>query len=97
MAEQSLVEKDAREFGQHVKLGGWRLGLLVARNVEKGSGDGVNAAYREGVTTVTPSKVSARRFAETAGVSAPKVLRYLDAWNRAAADIEELPGEPTEG
>jgi hypothetical protein len=28
------VDDDARVFGQHFKQGGWRLGLLVARNVE---------------------------------------------------------------
>lgn len=85
MAEQSLVEKDAREFGHHVKLGGWRLGLLVARNVEK-----KDSSHRP-VSIGTGDKMSARWFAEKAGVSPAKVLRYLDAWNRAASDIEELP------
>ena len=27
------IDNDAREFGQHLKQGGWRLGLLVARNM----------------------------------------------------------------
>nr|DAK57411.1 MAG TPA: hypothetical protein [Caudoviricetes sp.] len=86
MTEQSLIERDAQEFGQHVKLGGWRLGLLVARNVEKGR--------RGGDTTISQSgnaKLPAYRFAELAGVGKNKVLRYLEAWNKAAADIEELP------
>lgn len=87
MAEQSLIEFDALEFGQHVKLGGWRLGLLVARNVEK-SKAGRPAANRNNCNDF---KMSATKFAELAGVSTPKVLRYLDAWNKAAADIEELP------
>jgi hypothetical protein len=29
------LDNDAREFGQHFKQGGWRLGLLVARNVKQ--------------------------------------------------------------
>lgn len=87
MADRSLVERNAQEFGQHVRQGGWRLGYLVATSVEKGSGDGVNIAYREGVSIETPSKVSARKFSEQSGVSATKVLRYLEAWNRAADDL----------
>lgn len=79
--------------GQHVKLGGWRLGLLVARNVEAGAGNG---RPRKGAKTLTNVKVSANRFAQTAKVSTPKVLRYLEAWNRAASDIEELPGKRSE-
>jgi hypothetical protein len=30
------LDNDAQEFGRHMKQGGWRLGLLVARNVEPG-------------------------------------------------------------
>ena len=30
------LDNDAREFGQHFRQGGWRLGLLVARNVKPG-------------------------------------------------------------
>lgn len=78
--------------GQHVKLGGWRLGLLVARNVEKGT----PGRPSENVPIGT-FKRSAREFAELAGVGKNKVLRYLEAWNRAAADIEELPGKWSEG
>lgn len=85
MAEQSLIERDAHEFGQHVKLGGWRLGLLVARNVELGTG-----GPRKTVGNPTVKK-SARWFAEESGVGVDKVLMYLKAWNKAAADIEELP------
>lgn len=85
MTEQSLIERDAQEFGQHVKLGGWRLGLLVARNVELGTG-----GPRKTVGNPTVKK-SARWFAEESGVGVDKVLMYLKAWNRAAADIEELP------
>lgn len=79
----SMTTNDAREFGEHVLHGGWRLGLLVARSVEKGG--------KEGVTTVTPSgKVSARAFAGVAGTSANRVLRYLTAWEKAA-DAGHVP------
>ena len=78
-----LVQRDAEEFGVHVKAGGWRLGLLVARNVEKGTGEGGNPS----VTRVTDEgKVSAREFGSAAGCSRNKVLRYLSAWEHAAAD-----------
>jgi len=60
-----------------VKLGGWRLGLLVARNVERGTA-GRPSDNRYNCTDL---KLSATRFAEMAGVSRPKVIRYLDAWN----------------
>ena len=32
----STVDDAAREFGQHIKQGGWRLGLLVATSAEPG-------------------------------------------------------------
>ncbi|MEX2448574.1 MAG: hypothetical protein WD404_07505, partial [Solirubrobacterales bacterium] len=80
--EAPAAHDPAAVFGAHVKAGGWRLGLLVARNVEKGSGDGINDRYREGVSRETPSKVSAREFAEQAGTTAARVLRHLEAWDR---------------
>ena len=80
-------QNDAREFGLHDKQGGWRLGLLVARNVEKGQ----PGRPPENVTTVTINgKVSATAFAEESGTSAPRVLRYLAAWERAA-DAGHVP------
>ena len=36
-SEPSQLERDAAEFGIGVRCGGWRLGLLVARNVEPGT------------------------------------------------------------
>lgn len=92
MTDVSLVELDAREFGQHVKLGGWRLGLLVARNVEKGKGNGGDRRSDQFPNRETENvgKVNALKFAELSGVGKNKVLRYLDAWNRAANDLPEL-------
>jgi hypothetical protein len=77
-----VVEHDAREFGLHVKQGGWRLGLLVARNVERGTG----GRGRKGVSQPrNPAKISGAAFAIKSQTSADRVLRYLDAWDRAAA------------
>jgi len=76
-----LITKDAEEFGIHVKQGGWRLGLLVARNVERGEA-GRPAKNRNARDDF--AKVSAQQFAKLSDTSAPRVLRYLDAWNAAA-------------
>lgn len=75
------VERDAHEFGLHVKQGGWRLGLLVARNVEKGSGQGARQPHR---TREEVGKVSAAEFARLSDTSADRVLRHLEAWDNAA-------------
>jgi hypothetical protein len=78
---------DAREFGLHIKQGGWRLGLLVARNVQPGTGHGGDPATRDQRRTRDiGGKVSAREFATQAGTHADRVLRYLRAWEAAAAD-----------
>jgi hypothetical protein len=86
-----LVARDAREFGVYARTGGWAFGLMVARSVRPGgqSADG------------TP-KVSAKEFAELAGCSPDRVMRYYKAWDRAADDglvphFEELaPGQDVE-
>ncbi|NUP20410.1 MAG: hypothetical protein HOZ81_30860 [Streptomyces sp.] len=70
-----LVARDAREFGVYARTGGWAFGLMVARSVRPG-GQGAGE---------TP-KVSAKEFAELAGCSADRVMRYYKAWDRAADD-----------
>ncbi|WP_432196335.1 hypothetical protein [Streptomyces sp. bgisy027] len=70
-----LVARDAREFGVYARTGGWAFGLKVARSVRPG-GQGADE---------TP-KVSAKEFAELAGCSAERVMRYYKAWDRAADD-----------
>ncbi|UXY25819.1 hypothetical protein [Streptomyces sp. HUAS TT20] len=70
-----LVARDAREFGVHARTGGWAFGLMVARSVRPG-GQGADE---------TP-KVSAKEFAELAGCSTERVMRYYKAWDRAADD-----------
>lgn len=76
--DTNATNADAQEFGLHLKQGGWRLGLLVARNVEKGSGGPRTGA-------IAPvSKVALREFAEASGTTHTRVARYLEAWTRAA-------------
>ncbi|MER5936109.1 hypothetical protein ABT121_02155 [Streptomyces sp. NPDC001928] len=70
-----LVARDAREFGVYARTGGWAFGLMVARSVRPG-GQGADE---------TP-KVSAKEFAELAGCSPERVMRYYKAWDRAADD-----------
>ncbi|WP_138998293.1 hypothetical protein [Rhodococcus zopfii] len=50
----------------HVRQGGWRLGALVACSVEKGTGNG--RPPKSAATAALSGKVSAREFAEVAGV-----------------------------
>lgn len=69
------IARDAREFGVYARTGGWAFGLMVARSVRPG-GQGAQE---------TP-KVSAKEFAELAGCSPDRVMRYYKAWDRAADD-----------
>ncbi|KPI28772.1 hypothetical protein OV320_5233 [Actinobacteria bacterium OV320] len=86
-----LVARDAREFGVYARTGGWAFGLMVARSVRPG-----------GQSADETPKVSAKEFAELAGCSAERVMRYYKAWDRAADDglvphFEELaPGQEVE-
>jgi hypothetical protein len=85
------IQQDATEFGNHARAGGWRMGLLVARNVEKGSGEGRYGANRN---DRYGNKISAQAFAKIADTSAPRVLRYLDAWE-SAAEAGHVPAAET--
>jgi hypothetical protein len=78
------IEIDAKEFGEHVRNGGWRLGLLVARNVELDSGTGERTDLGQNRPRL---KISSRAFARQAdNISKNTVTKYLNAWNLAAAD-----------
>lgn len=83
-----MAETDAREFGEHVKAGGWRLGFLVARNVEVGKGHGGDRRSEDFQPGNYPvEKVAAAKFAQMAGLSDHKIVtRYLSAWDAYAAD-----------
>lgn len=76
VAIERNMQDDAREFGLHMRQGGWRLGLLVARNVKISPG------------RVTPEallpKVNATEFARRAATSNDRVIRHYAAWQRAA-------------
>ena len=81
-------EDNAREFGALSKQGvDVRLAVLVACSVEKSphGGDRKSSNSRNLI-----EKVTATRFAEAAGTSVPRVLRHLDAWNRAS-DLNHCP------
>lgn len=79
------IKEAAKEFGLYSQFGDWRLGYLVAACVERGAGGrgktGVSQSRNSG-------KVSGNAFAKLAGTSPDRVLRYLDAWDKAAkADV----------
>lgn len=76
---------DALDYGRHVKQGGWRLGLLVARNVEKGKGHGGDRKSDQRHDRDVDPKVSAQEFGRLSGTSANRVLRHLEAWEAASA------------
>ncbi|MEW1902402.1 hypothetical protein [Streptomyces sp. NPDC086147] len=88
-----VVVRDARDFGVYARTGGWAFALKVARSVRPGGqpAEGTAAA-----------KVSAKAFAELAGCSPERVMRYYKAWDMAADDglvpqFEVLvPGEDVE-
>ena len=69
------VARDAREFGVYARTGGWAFALKVARSVRPG-----------GQAAGETPKVSAKEFAELAGCSPERVMRYYKAWDRAADD-----------
>lgn len=69
------ITRDAHEFGVYARTGGWAFALKVARSVRPG-----------GQSAGESSKVSARKFAELAGCSADRVMRFYKAWDSAADD-----------
>ncbi|WP_371934929.1 hypothetical protein [Streptomyces sp. KL118A] len=71
----ALVAEDARDFGAYARTGGWAFGLKVARSVRPG-----------GQSAGETPKISAKEFAELAGCSADRVMRYYKAWDKAADD-----------
>ncbi|MFF7391970.1 hypothetical protein ACFZAE_26435 [Streptomyces scabiei] len=69
------IARDAREFGVYARTGGWAFALKVARSVRPG-----------GEMAGETPKVSAKHFAELAGCSPERVMRYYKAWDKAADD-----------
>ena len=73
-----------------MKQGGWRLGLLVARNVEKRKAGQPSKEFSG--RKILGGKVTASEFARLSGTTAPRVLRYLEAWERGADAGHVPPG-----
>jgi len=74
------VQDAAADFARHIKGGeGWALGLAVAACVQMDA----NSGGRK-LDDRPASKVSAVEFARRAETSNHRVVRYLDAWGRAA-------------
>ena len=69
------VSRDARDFGAYARTGGWSFALKVARSVRPG-----------GQSADETPKISAKEFAELAGCSPERVMRYYKAWDKAADD-----------
>ncbi|MEU0817696.1 hypothetical protein [Streptomyces mirabilis] len=67
------ISCDARDFGAYARNGGWAFALMVARSVRPG-----------GQSADETPKVSAKEFADLAGCSPERVMRYYKAWDRAA-------------
>ncbi|WP_435864296.1 hypothetical protein [Streptomyces phaeochromogenes] len=74
-AATDVVAQDARDFGAYIRAGGWAFALKVARSVRPG-----------GEAAGETAKISAKEFAELAGCSPERVMRYYRAWDKAADD-----------
>ncbi|MEU7016510.1 hypothetical protein [Streptomyces sp. NPDC046385] len=74
-AVAEVVVRDAHDFGVYARTGGWAFALKVARSVRPG-----------GQAAEGTEKVSAKAFAELAGCSPERVMRYYKAWDMAADD-----------
>ena len=95
-------DQDAREFGQHVRHGGWRLGLLVARNCRPGQAGRPslkncphvdNYEDETNESTSSDNRVGFREFAKIAGVGHAQVAYYYKAWQLAAQDGKVPPAD----
>jgi hypothetical protein len=81
------LDDDAAKFGRHFQ-GGWQLGLLVARNVNKRAKPGKPPKSEQ-----VRNKVSCAKFAELANVSERTVQWFYDAWQLAAEEGHCTPAE----
>lgn len=84
MPTTDYVQAAAADFARHIAGGGgWALGLEVAACVDPGADNGRPPGNRNDRSG--SRKVSASEFARRANTSAPRVMRYVEAWERAAA------------
>ena len=84
------IDRDAKEFGKHIRLGGFHLGELVARNCYPRKGQGQRTDLENEpwapVPEVASGKVSLRKFAQLAGVAQRTVSYHYAAWELAAEE-----------
>ena len=71
-------QDNAAEFAALDRGEGWQFAVLVACSAERLDHGGKMRSHLSG-------KVSAKEFAEAAGTAGSRVIRYLDAWQEAAA------------
>lgn len=78
-------ESNAKDFALLSKGEGWPFAILVACSVERGLGWGGDPKTRSiRSSDRMDGKVSAQEFADKAGTTHNRVLRFLDAWDAAA-------------
>lgn len=82
-ATGAMIELDAQEFGLHIKQGGWRLGLLVARDVEPGLKGNQYMPAANAAGKVSATEFGRLAFGHENGEG--RVMRYYRAWERSAA------------
>jgi hypothetical protein len=84
---EDQLNADIAEFSTHDRKGGWARALLIARRVEPGEGQGerTDLQPRFGRTEVF-RRISAQEFARRSHTSHKRVMAFLEAWERAAAD-----------
>lgn len=81
------IEIDLKELSEHVRNGGWRLGLLVARSVEIGAGHGGDRRTNQAsFLTLDEYKISLGAASSKTGISRNTVKKYLESWDMAATD-----------
>jgi hypothetical protein len=100
MPDLTQAERNAVEFGRHVKAGeGWALGLLVAASVQPGldgQGGDRRSDHRADRRGDRSGKISLAGYAEKSGIGEHRVKRYWDGWSRAAAaGVVRAAGELT--
>jgi len=78
-------EANAAKFALLDSGEGWPFAVLVACSVESGAGNGVKDGTACAIAQAS-DKTSAEKFAKKAGTGRDRVIRYLKAWDAAAAD-----------
>jgi hypothetical protein len=80
----SIITERAQHFALGDRHGGWVFAADVACCVEPGLGEGRPPANTGAPRASNSGKVSARTFADRAGTTHDRVMRYLRTWMAAA-------------